>query len=149
MQPHFPFLGETGEELEHKGIEQPAEEGSEKPNPWSKLNFYGGPDRDAVLNAYYENHEIAVEHASELVEELDGKTVVTSDHANLIGEWTGPLLKRMYGHPRGFRKAELVTVPWLEVSARERKQTSSEEPIKKEEMESSVVEDRLKHLGYK
>jgi hypothetical protein len=55
----------------------------------------------------------------------------------------------MYGHPRGFRKPELITVPWLEIPHERRKNINRGKPAKKEKLEPSVVDERLKNLGYK
>ena len=49
-----------------------------------------------------------------LIESLDGKTVVTSDHGNLFGRRLWPIPLQKYGHPPGLRFPELIEVPWHE-----------------------------------
>lgn len=44
---------------------------------------------------------------------------------------------------------ELCLVPWLELDADDRREVKADEPIGFEQLENSVVEDRLEALGYK
>lgn len=151
MQPHFPFIGEHGQLLAHKGIDNPIN-GDTSPDHerhvWGSLG-HGRLDTDAVWRAYRENLDIALEHVAELLDELSGKSVVTSDHGNLLGEWTQPLPARGYGHPRGLDVPELRTVPWLVVEGAERRSVISEAPVESTQLGSDVVDDRLTALGYK
>ena len=146
MQPHFPFIGDSRDKIKNRGIKQSAER--EHPNPWLQLNFFGGQSTELILQGYHENHEIAIRNAAILVNQLSGKTVIASDHANLLGEWVGPIPKRMFGHPRNFRKKELVTVPWLEIKTDNRRTISTEPPIESQNIDADVVESRLHDLGY-
>jgi len=148
MQPHYPFIGELGSSVEHRGIRPTGDTSSEKPNPWIQLTLYSGVDAEQTISAYKENHEIAINHAADLVDGLEGKTVVTADHANLLGEWTFPVPKRIFGHPRNFHKRELISVPWLEIDSGTRRKIVSEDPIKREQIEQEIVDKRLQDLGY-
>lgn len=150
MQPHFPFIGEIGGEINHKGIEQPAneEQKSNVGNPWNQLNRSTGISQHQTIKAYRQNHEIAIESAQNLVNKLPGKSVITSDHANLIGEWTFPIPHQVYGHPPNFRKQELIAVPWLEIESNERREIVSEPPKNQDNMNKGLVESRLRDLGY-
>lgn len=148
MQPHFPFIGETGQAISHTGV-SPGDEADDGPHVWAGLRDGTlDVDEDMVYEAYRENLELALPHVRELVDALDGKSVITSDHGNLVGERTGPLPVRGYGHPRGFYTPELVTVPWLVVESTERRHVESDPPTGHESMDTDVVEERLADLGY-
>lgn len=150
MQPHFPFLGPTGRTFDHMGIEGlDADDRSEAPNPWFGLIYDGTVDAETVLTAYQENLELLFPHVERLLESLGGKSVVTADHGNLIGERGFPIPMRMYGHPRGLNRDEVRTVPWLEIEAADRRRTVSEPPQESATAsDEDVVEDRLSALGY-
>lgn len=117
-------------------------------NVWSQLNNTGPVQRRQVIQAYQENHEIAISEVKRLVDGLTGRTIITSDHANLIGEWLFPLPMRQYGHPRGLKKEQLREVPWLIIESGPRKVVVDSEPVGDDDMDSDVVEDRLRNLGY-
>lgn len=149
MQPHYPFIGSLGQELSHSGLV--SEEHTEVEHQiWTQLE-YGLADCtvEEVWNAYKENFEQVLPHVNELLSELSGKTVVTSDHGNLFGERIGPIPSKGYGHPRGIRAENLVTVPWLEINASDRPEIKSATPESRTEMDEATVQDRLAHLGYK
>ena len=155
MQPHFPFLGPTGERFEHSGIELHLDDDrmSGAPNPWIGLLSEPKIDPADVIEAYRENLELALPHVERLVKSLDGKTVVTADHGNLVGERGFPVPVRMYGHPRGLPRSELLAVPWFEVERGERIPTVAERPAEREtgdeRMADAQVTDRLQALGYR
>ncbi|ELZ17396.1 alkaline phosphatase family protein [Natrinema limicola] len=150
MQPHFPFLGPTGQTFDHMGIKDlDAAERSDAPNPWFGLIYEDTVDAETVLMAYRENLDLLFPHVERLLETLSGKSVVTSDHGNLIGERGFPIPMRMYGHPRGLNRDEVRTVPWLELETADRRRIVSEPPQQDEtETNDDVVEDRLSALGY-
>lgn len=150
MQPHFPFIGETGREIGHAGIEMQLEDDelSDDPHPWNAL-FYGEDvDERRILDAYVENLDVTLPHVEELIEALDGKSVITADHGNLVGERTFPIPLRAYGHPGGLHKRELIEVPWAVVEADERRTITADPPTDREGMDDEVVADRLRNLGY-
>lgn len=84
----------------------------------------------------------------ELIDEVSGKTVMTADHANLIGERGFPIPIQMYGHPENFAHPHLLTVPWIEVSG-DRRNISKDDPLVTESIDESVIEKRLSSLGYR
>ncbi len=150
MQPHFPFIGEKGRQFGHAGIEMQldADEHSEEPHPWNAL-LHGETDNEAeIIEAYVENLNVTLPHVERLVEELPGKSVITADHGNLIGERTYPIPIRTFGHPGGLHKRELIEVPWAEIDADERREVRAEPPETSDEMTDEVIEDRLRNLGY-
>ncbi|WP_327050912.1 hypothetical protein [Halomicrococcus gelatinilyticus] len=150
MQPHFPFVGETGREMGHAGIEMQldADERGDDPHPWNAL-FHGEvTDAGTILAAYRENLDVVLPHVEELVEKLSGKSVITADHGNLIGERTYPIPLRTYGHPGGLHKRALIEVPWAEMENGERRDVTADPPTAREELTDEVIEDRLTNLGY-
>jgi len=139
IQPHSPFIGPTGKrhfDLNTLAFWQQIRDG--------ELSV---PD-EVVRDAYRENLEIVLPHAQELLRDLPGKTVVTSDHGQLIGERAGPVPIRYYGHPRSVYAEPLVKIPWLVVDRDDRKEIVPEPPTRTTEIEEKVVSDRLKQLGY-
>lgn len=116
VQPHYPFIGPLGQELDHSGIRGKGlvEEGrlGDERGIWEALENGDFSVRE-VRAAYEENLELTLPHVEELIEAFDGTTVVTSDHGNHFGEFAKPFPTRLYGHPDDFRTPELVGVPWL------------------------------------
>jgi hypothetical protein len=88
MQPHHPFLDSS---LEDVGFDPNLEqEAGEK--IWSKAER-GVYDDSEIWQAYRQNLEKVMPYTKQIAEELDGRTIVTSDHGNLVGE------NNLYGHP--------------------------------------------------
>ncbi len=147
MQPHFPFLGPTGREFPQMSLDM--DEDEDAPNPWFGLLSEDDLEIGTVLTAYRENFELLVPHLEGVLEALSGKSVVTADHGNLIGERGFPIPMRLYGHPRGLHREEVLTVPWLECEATERRAVVAEPPADEEnDTDGEVVENRLEALGY-
>lgn len=145
VQPHYPFIGATGRQIEHRTIEGDgiiSVESQAERSIWELLRD-GDVSEDVVWSAYRENLEIALDHVSDLVETLSGKTVVTSDHGNAFGQFG------VYGHPSRRFLESLVKVPWLETPTRERREIVAEERRESDVEPSESVDDRLAHLGYK
>lgn len=155
IQPHYPFIGERGDELpDHRGGEKGrkqilGEETDEKlPNIWNMLED-GRTSEEKVWDAYNENLSLVLDEVEDLLERFDEKTVVTSDHGNLVGERLHPLRPPRYGHPRGIYVDELRKVPWLIVEGDERKQITAEHASNGNLGNDQIATDRLKDLGYK
>lgn len=96
MQPHVPFL-------EFENSENPWKEN--KDSEWD-LAAKGEIEDDLLWRKYKENLERIMPHVEELTNELSGKTVITSDHGNLVGE------NGLYGHPGHLNLKLLRKVPW-------------------------------------
>ncbi|GAA0248058.1 hypothetical protein ACFFQF_06655 [Haladaptatus pallidirubidus] len=148
MQPHFPFIGEKGRKFGHAGIEMPSDDHSGEPHPWNALLYGEAENESEIIEAYVENLTVTLPHVEELVDEFPGKSVITADHGNLIGERTYPIPIRTFGHPGGLHKRELIEVPWAEIDSEERREVTAEAPKVREEMTDDVIEDRLRNLGY-
>lgn len=152
MQPHEPFIGDHSVNLPQTGLERKETEQWGDLSVWTHLR-YGIEETtiDAVTEAYEANFEFVLPHVKRLVKELDGRTVITSDHGNLLGERLSPVPIRGYGHPWHIRHDALVDVPWLTIESDTRRSIEICEPIGQFGGSDSddVVENRLQSLGYK
>jgi len=141
VQPHYPFIGELGQEIDHRGFTQLGKFERKTDDVWSHLKN-GNIDEDSVWKAYNENLKIALPSVERLINNLDGKTVVTSDHGNVLGRWG------VYGHPTYRYLKELVEVPWFEASHSERKEIIKGSLSDETSEEIDIVNERLEALGY-
>jgi len=135
VQPHRPFIGETGRETSGQ---------YDQNTLWQCLNDGSIEIDDEFLwKAYRENLQLALPHVEQLIDELDGKTVITSDHGNAFAEYG------MYGHPAQFHIPPLITVPWLTTPYDNRKTiTKGELENDPAEIDSGAISERLAGLGY-
>jgi hypothetical protein len=148
MQPHMPFV--TRPDLIFRTHWRPGDvdgPDAEPPNNiWHALEL-GEVTREEVWAGYRENLEYVLDDAIELANALPGRTVIMSDHGNMLGERTIPPI-RVYGHPPGLRCPELVEVPWAVVDSGDRPDIVDEGANSSTEMGSQVIEQRLHNLGY-
>jgi hypothetical protein len=146
-QPHGPFLGPTAEDL----VIGPTRKQDE-----SFLDFVRQQVRHDLLpaskwrEAYIETFDIVHDHIAELLDEISGKTVVTSDHGQMLGERGSPIPIRYCGHRIGVYQETMVKVPWLVYESGTRRDTVSERPTREDQLEgdATAVSDRLRDLGY-
>jgi hypothetical protein len=138
LQPHYPWVGPRGQEFmaDHGYVSQHA--GNE--HVWIQLEK-GELDRDTLWEMYKENLEVTLPYVAELIDNLNGKTVVTSDHGNAFGEYG------VYGHPPQYYIPPLVKVPWLEVPHSERKEIRAKDETERFGR-ADISEDQLRDLGY-
>lgn len=137
IQPHYPFLGDTAEE--HFAQDNLA--------IWTEIMEGDSEYSDDILQkAFEETLEIAMPEVERAVEGLDGKTVVTADHGQAIGDRASPIPIKEYGHPRGIYIPELVKVPWLVCDDERRSITA--EPGEEMDVNPDAIKDRLQELGY-
>lgn len=150
MQPHYPFIGPTGQQIPQGGLTDNDTDASclDSKTIWTKLQFgIDDIDKKVVWKAYKENLELVLEDAIRLHENIDGKTVITADHGNLVGDRVGPIPVKGYAHPSDLYVPELVEVPWETLSG-ERREITKGSPQNNKSIEQEVVKDRLKQLGY-
>lgn len=150
MQPHMPFV--KSDDLRFTGWE-PAEITDHKVRsgrprgPWDALEM-GVVSREQVWEGYRENLAYVLEHLTPLLSSIEGKTVVTSDHGNLLGERIWPVPIRMYGHPRRIRHPGLVDVPWATSVMGQRRTITHGRAEGQSEQDSAELERKLASLGY-
>jgi hypothetical protein len=143
LQPHAPYIGPTGREA----------------FPTEFLDFWNSfregefdISLETVKRAYRENLELVLSDVERLLTELRGRTVVTADHGELLGERDSPIPIRRFGHPVSTNLPAVVEIPWLihdngdrpEIDAETAKETDTET----EDVDSEIVEKRLEDLGY-
>lgn len=160
MQPHSPYFSDTAETVrqlfrEQDGIQFRTWDG--QPDDDSEVDLIkdlneaamqGDISPQLLRNLYKENLEIVLDATRELLEELDGKTVVSSDHGELLGEREAFFRPLRYNHPKHVYMKELRRVPWLIIDAAERRNVVSEPPEKKQALSEDTIEDQLEALGY-
>jgi hypothetical protein len=150
MQPHYPFIGPTGRKIGQQASFR---------RWWRRYSasvweqaWAGRVDVDLLKAAYAENLELALPEVQRLTEQIDGKTVVSSDHGTLFGKRVCCLPIDIYGHPPGIHDPELTAVPWLELPFENRRSVTKmvEESDSVDEQTKSVPwRERLRDLGYR
>jgi hypothetical protein len=154
MQPHYPFIGTAGTAIKEKGILQGSTDieasNLAKYAIWTQLQFdIADVSIGELWRAYRENLDIVLDEALPLAEWLPGKSVLTSDHGNVVNERLRPIPVRWYGHPSHVNASVLTTVPWYEIPGEgERKVIESEPPKRANETDEEALEQRLADLGY-
>ncbi len=124
VQPHIPYIGETADELPGgasiQSMRPDAEMDDSKPYAAVKEGLV---EPETISRAYRESLELAMESVEELVAELDGKTVITADHGDLLGERDGRVVGEFseWGHPENTPVDPLIKVPWVVLPYDERK----------------------------
>jgi hypothetical protein len=145
MQPHYPFI-DSDIDSDTRTFRKDIAGGLDI---WGEL-FRGNLDVDAgdVWEPYQRNLEFALNQVERLLEEVDGRVVVTSDHGNMIGERASPIPIREWGHPPKLYTEVLVTVPWLVVENEERREVTVKKPrVNRNNIKDSRINERLEDLG--
>ncbi|MDB2276556.1 hypothetical protein PM022_18945 [Halorubrum ezzemoulense] len=152
MQPHYPFVpSDTKLDKDHLASIETSKDDATGENVWAQ-KFIGELDqsRSEFWDVYNTNLEYVLKHVENLLTEVTGKTVVTSDHGNYVGERASPIPIREYGHPRGMYDDVVVTVPWLEYESGKRREiTTAKKGNSTGDLDSEIVSDRLQDLGYR
>lgn len=146
LQPHYPFIG-ADDRLNARTF---ADDHDETTDVWGEL-MRGRLDvsEEELWRAYLRNLNVALSEVEGLLHDLQGRTVVTSDHGNMVGERASPVPIREWGHPPGMYTEQLVTVPWLIYENGPRPEiTSDTADATGDRVADDVVEDRLRQLGY-
>lgn len=142
MQPHFPFMPYDNDELLETELSD---------HFWDKI-FHGKIDisKQEIWQLYKNNLKRALQSVENLLPDLEGRTVVTSDHGNFVGERASPFPVKEWGHPIGIYDKTLVKVPWLVIDSERRREIVSEEnENKSKEVDEQEVKEKLRGLGYK
>jgi len=151
VQPHVPFIGDKGRENFPILVnESNSSDWNAARKFWpsirrNKRNY----TRDSLLEAYTENIEITIQEVVSTLQLINGKSVITSDHGQLLGERITPIPIREYGHPAGIYVSEVVKTP-LHVLPFESRRSVKEGSIRSEPGNTiEEVDSRLNALGYK
>ncbi|WP_415380094.1 hypothetical protein [Halosimplex sp. TS25] len=139
LQPHQPYIGPYGRERfdAGRGLIDTVKQSN--------------PSREELLRAYRENLEIVLEEVEVLLAELPGKTIVTADHGEMLGERMRPIPVTDYGHHAGVYIDELLDVPWFVSENGPRKEIVAKMPEtdKDAEVDSEELAAQLRALGYR
>jgi hypothetical protein len=146
------FIGDLGGRISHRGFRNEIHrDGNARARytVWGKLQYnLDGLTEAVVWDAYRENLEIALTHVRDLVDHLDGKTVISADHGNLVGDRLWPIPVKGYAHPGGLRHDALTKVPWFELPYESRRQVASNPP-ERSAPRPEADEEKLAALGYR
>ncbi len=153
MQPHDPPLGPTANKIRKKFEIGGAAPGNNSLQGKRIMELVASGDiseRKAHC-AYRETLKIVLEEVSSLLEHIDGKIVISSDHGEMFGEKPYALLGKLYEHYQNPKTKELCKIPWFVVespnSRREINLGNSAQSSK--DTDSSMLNEQLKALGYK
>ncbi|MFC7156187.1 hypothetical protein ACFQPA_12110 [Halomarina halobia] len=150
MQPHYPFVRDPDLQFTNWGgtdLIQNENADDRARDVWQALR-YGYVSYDEVWAGYRRNLEYALEHVEPLLDAIEGRVAITSDHGNLLGERSSPIPVRLYGHPVGCRHPDLVTVPWAVRTIGERRAVRVGSVESETDADPETVSDRLQALGY-
>lgn len=137
LQPHDPYYDEQGNEL------------FKLPSTCPIYNKFQGYSQEEIVDAYNKNLTLVLHEVERLLPHLDGKTVITADHGELLGERMHPIPLRKYEHPEGIYVDELVKVPWLVIDSQHRKKIiEADESIGTEIEDDISIQKQLESLGY-
>jgi hypothetical protein len=155
MQPHRPHLGQTAETVRDQiglqgfdkyHVDKQRETDRSGKNIWDAVRD-GHVDKKKLWQMYRETLAIVLQQTEVLLNYIDGRTVISADHGELLGNRASISLEPKYGHPEIYTPA-LCVVPWLEIEASTRRKIESEKPIGFTKLDGEVVNDRLEALGY-
>lgn len=135
-QPHYPFIGKI--KLLYSEIKGK--------NPFYLL-AEGKIDKEIFWQVYKENLKRVLEVVEELLKELQGKTVITSDHGESFGDFAKPFPIRIWGHS-GPRIKSLIEVPWLVIEKFPRKKIKKGERSQMTKINEREIREHLRMLGY-
>jgi hypothetical protein len=159
MQPHVPWIGPTADAIRERvnglkgwdryGYNRDGGKTTEREGigDWEAVKE-GHITTDELGAAYQESLQIALEHIEDLLNDLNGDSVVTADHGEMLGDQVAPFTPKLYGHNFDTYCSELCRLPWLEVPGDEDRETIAEDPIGFDRLADDKVSERLADLGY-
>jgi hypothetical protein len=137
--PHYPYLGEFGRERFPTASSSLVDAIDAKP---------GKQLRADVRRGYRENIEIGVEEVRRFHEAVPGKTVVSADHGEMLGDRHRFVPVRDWGHHGGVYNTHLTSVPWHVMPHDRRKPVASDPPDRSAIAGAEGTEANLRRLGY-
>lgn len=167
MQPHAPYIGPQGQRLREK-IEEDVDvrgmslerglndDWDERRDDTEAIQAIQAPEMDGidvtdeeVRAAYDENLDVVLDQLEELLSALEGKTVITADHGELIGDRVPPFFRKRYEHPIYLHTPKLCLVPWLVIEDGERRTITSDPPERYDSLDEKDLEEKLRAFGYR
>jgi len=148
MQPHRPYLGPTADRLREEVDLIGYRNQGDGLQIWGAVKERKVTQSD-IKKAYSETLDIVLQSIKELLRDIDGKTVITSDHGEMLGERVTPITSRVWGHSEGFDTEILRTVPWHIIDSDQRRNIVENSPVNNnEKLDQKEVKGRLEALGY-
>lgn len=157
LQPHAPFLGPMADSIRETlgrnigGLDPGRDYTELDPKNIEPASYHDALNDNItprqIRTAYRETLSIVLEECETLVDELPGKTALTSDHGELLGERVPPSFRHRWEHPCNVRTDALCVVPFIEFNDTERRQIRAEQPVSPETDDKEVTK-RLRSLGY-
>ena len=161
LQPHAPFIGPTAKQLRKRtgktiGGLDPGREYTDMKTKKIDTTSYRGMlrhdpklDLSTIRESYIETLRIVTNYVIGLAGKLKGKTAISSDHGELLGDRIHRFGSRRWEHPGGVRSKELCLVPWVEIPTDEKKTITSDPPTNNtNNVDQSMINEKLQSLGY-
>jgi len=164
MQPHTPYLGKFAKKTrkrlvrsENISFKRDSGVSIQKARKTNKLykDMLGAAADNHITNKelrhmYEENLELVLNEVENLLDTIEGKTIITADHGELLGNpsYYFPRTQK-YGHPKQTYVPELNVVPWLSIESKNRRDIVSDKPKSVDKVSEEVLNNQLEALGYK
>lgn len=162
MQPHTPYYGDYADNLrsklqkEHnieftkikKSEKRPKNKNSEELSHLGEAVSQGYLPPEEHRMIYKRNLDFVLDYVEKLINEIDGKSVITADHGELLHDRKAKTIRTNYGHPPSLYSKQLRQVPWLEIESGNRRNIVSEKPIEIENVDEKKINENLEALGY-
>lgn len=136
MSPHAPHIGTTSNDFRDAF-------GADGFPGMFNLYYRDMISQDILKKSYIDSIRSVESEAQQLTEHLHGKTVVSSDHGENLGEVQHGIMQLQHGNPT----PECRFVPWLEVDSEERKTITVDPPSKSDRVSQQELNSRLSALG--
>jgi hypothetical protein len=161
MQPHSPYFGETANLLRDRLFSENirVKDWGSGDTSLSDGDLYVTNLMNAAMKEYIspgelrkvygENLRHVLPHVEGLIHDLGGKSVITADHGELLGEPASIFTSHRFHHKPELYTNELRLVPWFVINGDERRTISVEEPVESVELGEEDIEKQLEALGYK
>ena len=148
-QPHGPLLGPTAEQSVIGPGAKPTHERTLLEDLRHRLEI-ARVSTSEWRQAYNETFDLVHDAVEELLPSLRGKTVISADHGEMMGERAWPLPFRHCSHQEGYYRDPLIKVPWFIIDSEARPEIRADRPVSSDNVPKSieVVNDRLQDLGY-
>lgn len=138
MKPHAPHVGATANRFKRafKNDDFPGMFGLYERRIISK---------ETLERSYLETMKFIEDEVQTLINNLKGKTVITSDHGENLGEVQHGMMQLEHGNPT----PECRLVPWLECKYENRKKIIKQPPDDPTNIAQSELAEQLSKLGYR
>lgn len=152
MQPHDPPLGPTADRIRQRADIGGTGMGNRGGGTRiMELVAQGDIAAETARQAYRETLEIALTEVETLLQEIDGKVVVSSDHGEMFGESPYPFLGRLYEHYQNPKTTQLCKVPWFVADTTTDRRNIADESGSETQtrVDDTAIQEQLEALGYR